>query len=58
MMLSDLHEDNQRQAYLEALYEADGRQERSHPCHGLYTGLLKQRQRQLVDLDRALLLSP
>lgn len=52
----NIQEDQFRQAYLEALYEADGRQERSHPCHGLYTGLLAQRQQQLVDLDRVLLL--
>lgn len=54
--MTDLAEDRQRQAYLELLYEADGRNERCHPCHGLYTGLLEQRRQQLLDLDRALLL--
>lgn len=54
--MTDLAEDRQRQAYLELLYEADGRSERCHPNHGLYTGLLEQRRQRLLDLDRALLL--
>lgn len=54
--MTDLAEDRQRQAYLEALYEADGRQDRNHPRYGLYTGLLSQRREQLIALDRALLL--
>lgn len=53
-----IHEDKQRQAYLEALYMADGRQQRSHPLHGFYTGLLEQRKQQLVELDRRLVLFP
>lgn len=35
-------EQNQRQDLLEAWYEADGRHDRSHPQHGLYTGLAEQ----------------
>lgn len=53
-----IQEDHDRQRYLEALYAADGRHERSHPQHGLYTGLLEQRKQQLVELDRRLVLFP
>lgn len=35
-------EQNQRQALLESWYQADGRQDREHAMHGLYTGLAKQ----------------
>lgn len=31
---------DERQAALEALYEADGRADRSHPHHAVYTGLV------------------
>ncbi len=44
-----------RQLYLEALYRADGREEKSHPLHGRYTGLREQRLRQLEALDRVML---
>ena len=33
-------EQSTRQAALEALYEADGRADRSHPHHATYTGLV------------------
>jgi hypothetical protein len=41
-----------RQEYLEHLYTADGRHEKTHPQHGIYTGLFVQRQQQLVAADR------
>lgn len=44
--------DQQRQDYLELLYRNDGRENQSHPMHGLYTGLYQQRQRQLVEAER------
>lgn len=40
------HEQNARQARLEALYEADGRTDPAHPMHGVYTSL------QIEDLRR------
>lgn len=52
------YEDHDRQRYLEALYEADGRASTDHPLHGLYTGLLEQRKQTLVELDRRLVLFP
>ena len=42
-----------RQAHLEALYEADGRHDPSHPSHGIYTGLFADRIEQLIAGDRA-----
>jgi len=30
----------ERQRRLEELYDADGRHDKSHPMHGLYTGLV------------------
>lgn len=53
-----IQEDHDRQRYLEALYEADGRASKDHPLHGLYTGLLEQRKQRLVELDRRLVLFP
>lgn len=40
----DPTEQQLRQDRLNALYEADGRHEVSHPFHGLYTGLAVQVQ--------------
>lgn len=34
-----------RQSFLTALYEADGRDDRDHPHHATYTGLLDQWKR-------------
>lgn len=31
-----------RQEYLEWIYKLDGRNQKSHPMHGLYTGLEEQ----------------
>lgn len=52
-----IQDDHDRQRYLEALYAADGRASKDHPLHGLYTGLLEDRKRKLLDLDRALFLA-
>jgi len=38
-------EQSLRQAFLEKLYEEDGRRERSHPMHSLYTGLMQNHQK-------------
>jgi hypothetical protein len=37
-------EQNERQQRLEQLYEADGRHDKGHPMHGLYTGLVTQQE--------------
>lgn len=37
-------EQQQRFERLEALYEADGRHDRSHPHHAVYTGLVVNQQ--------------
>jgi hypothetical protein len=39
-------QDQSRQDYLEELYEKDGRLEKSHPMHGLYTGLFVAAQQE------------
>jgi hypothetical protein len=39
-------QDQSRQDYLEDLYEKDGRLEKSHPMHGLYTGLFVAAQQE------------
>lgn len=44
-------EDQQRHDYLEALYSIDGRHDRQHPSHGVYTGLFQQRQQFLLQQD-------
>ncbi len=36
----DWQEENAKVQRLELLYAADGRQDRKHPMHGLYTGLI------------------
>jgi hypothetical protein len=38
--------DQIRQDYLEALYEQDGRTDKSHPMYSLYTGLYKAAQQE------------
>lgn len=50
--------ENQRQAYLDALYALDRRDDPSHPRHQTYTGLYIQRQQQLIEHDMKLLLAP
>ena len=49
--------ETQRQRYLEMLYELDGRDQRDHPLHSLYTGLFDQRRESLMAADMKLLLS-
>lgn len=43
-----LQVDSNRQAYLEYLYERDGRHDPSHPFHSLWTGLAVMRRRELA----------
>jgi hypothetical protein len=31
-----------KQAWIEALYKYEGRDDKGHPMHGLYTGLMKK----------------
>ena len=31
-----------KQAWIEALYKYEGRDDKDHPMHGLYTGLMKK----------------
>jgi hypothetical protein len=38
--------DQIRQDYLEALYEQDGREDKSHPMYSLYTGLYRAAQQE------------
>lgn len=40
--MKDCHpsEEGPKVALLESLYRADGRHEKGHPMHGLYTGLM------------------
>jgi len=35
-------EDVNRQAWIEALYRYEGRDDKDHPMHGLYTGLMNK----------------
>ena len=37
--MTDFNEDQARQEKLEQLYIDDGRKDKAHPMHGLYTGL-------------------
>lgn len=50
--------ENKRQAYLDALYALDKRDDPAHPLHSTYTGLYLQRQQQLIEHDMVLLLTP
>ncbi len=45
-----------RHAYLEALYRQSGRQRPGHPQQGLYTGLLADRIRELLEFDQRVVL--
>jgi len=45
-------QDNNRQAYLEALYLLDGRDKPDHPQHALYTSLYADRIAALLAADR------
>ena len=40
----DVEAMNNRQAWMNELYMYDGRDERDHPMHGLFTGLAKKYQ--------------
>jgi len=51
-MATDPRLENQRQRYLDQLFERDGRNDPSHPHHMTYTGLYQQRLQQLVEADR------
>lgn len=46
-MKIDAIEENRRQAYLDWLYERDGRSSPAHPMHSLYTGLTIEREGEL-----------
>lgn len=52
-----LLEDAKRQRYLEELYQVDGRADRAHPMHGLYTGLIEKRKEALLRFDRDFMLT-
>jgi hypothetical protein len=52
----DPTEQNRRVEYLTTLATLDGRDDPSHPRHGVFTGLFQQRLRQLVEEDKARLL--
>ena len=40
----DIEAMNNRQAWITELYHYDGRDDRDHPQHGVYTGLAKKYQ--------------
>jgi len=40
--VADVVRQQQRQEELDAIYEKDGRTDKSHPMYGLYTGLFEQ----------------
>jgi hypothetical protein len=46
----DWQAENRKQEYLEALYQISGRE------NGLYTGLVEDRKKRLMEWDQALLL--
>lgn len=50
--MTPAQQQSRRQAYLEWLYRQDGRHARSHPQHGLYTGLFQGRLWQLLEFDK------
>lgn len=54
----DFQAENQRQAYLDALYALDNRDDPNHPHRYTYTGLYLQRQQQLLEHDMKQLLAP
>jgi hypothetical protein len=45
---TQLQIDSNRQAYLESLYERDGRHDPAHPMHGLWTGLAITKRAELT----------
>tara|TARA_R110000772_G_scaffold46080_4_gene105309 strand:- start:1375 stop:1545 length:171 start_codon:yes stop_codon:yes gene_type:complete len=38
----DIEVQANKQAWIEALYQYEGRDDKNHPMHGLYTGLMKK----------------
>jgi len=38
----DTEVQSNKQAWIEALYKYEGRDDKNHPMHGLYTGLMKK----------------
>jgi hypothetical protein len=46
-------EDEQRIQTMEALYIADGRQNKEHPDHSLYTGLWQKHLSEQADVQEA-----
>jgi hypothetical protein len=38
----DIEVQANKQAWIEALYKYEGRDDKDHPMHGLYTGLMKK----------------
>jgi hypothetical protein len=47
---------SRRHAYLEVLYQQSGRHRAGHPQQGLYTGLLAERIRELLEFDQRVVL--
>jgi len=47
---------DRRQAYLEALYSQSGRAQPGHPLQGLYTGLLAERAKELLEFDQRVII--
>lgn len=45
-------ENERRSAYMEKLMEMDGRNDPSHPMYRLFTGLLEERAKTLLEMDR------
>ena len=54
----DFDLENRKVLYLERLYERDRRYDKNHPLHDTYTGLLVDRQRELIDWERDSLYPP
>lgn len=51
-MSHDVIIQDQRAAYLDALYRLDNRDDPYHPSHGTYTGLYQQRIALMLEIDR------
>jgi hypothetical protein len=43
--------ESEKQEYLNRLYVLDGRENREHPMHSLYTGLFQSRVQELIRAD-------
>lgn len=56
-VLADIAEQDARVTYLDTLYLITGRAAPGHPQHGLYTGLIVERAKALLAIDRDLLAS-